>query len=113
MDAALALQQADDDGELLRALVSTFLQDYPKVLAALRAALDARNLPAAQERAHSLKGSVGIFAAAGVCDAAQALEQSPAPANWPELEQHWEHLNRELDRLRPELSFLLTDTKAA
>ena len=61
---------------LLREVVSVFLADTPKQVAALDAAVRSRDAAAIAASAHALKGSAGLFSKAGPYDAARALEQA-------------------------------------
>jgi two-component system, sensor histidine kinase and response regulator len=74
-DRRVALSRVGGDEELLKEIAEIFLEDYPKVLAEIQAALasgDARRL---EQSAHSLKGSAGNFGAKAVVGAASRLEQ--------------------------------------
>ena len=60
-DRHVALLRVGGDEELLKEIAEIFLEDYPKVLAEIQAALacgDARRL---EQSAHTLKGSAGNF----------------------------------------------------
>jgi two-component system sensor histidine kinase/response regulator len=72
-DAEL-LARFDGDGELLRELAGIFLQECPKMLDDLRAALRAGDNKAVERAAHTLKGSVGNFAMPRPWETAQRLE---------------------------------------
>lgn len=75
-DAIQALRDLSPDGDthFLRELVSIYLEDTPKQIDALEAAL-ARQDPAAIIRAaHTLKGSAGNFGAARFTQLAQEIE---------------------------------------
>ena len=61
---------------LLREVVSVFLTDTPKQVAALDAAVLSRDAAAIASSAHALKGSAGLFSKAGAYDAARVLEQA-------------------------------------
>lgn len=72
-DAEL-LARFDGDGGLLKELAGIFLQECPRMLDAIRAALRAADLKALESAAHTLKGSVGNFAVPGPWETAQRLE---------------------------------------
>jgi two-component system, sensor histidine kinase and response regulator len=72
-DAEL-LTRFDGDSELLNELAGVFLQECPRMLDAIRAALHAADSKALERAAHSLKGSVGNFAMPGPWETAQRLE---------------------------------------
>ncbi len=74
-DRHVALLRVGGDEELLKEIADIFLEDYPKVLAEIQAALacgDARRL---EQSAHTLKGSAGNFGAKAVVETASRLEQ--------------------------------------
>ena len=74
-DRHVALLRVGGDEELLKEIADIFLEDYPKVLEEIQAALacgDARRL---EQSAHTLKGSAGNFGAKAVVETASRLEQ--------------------------------------
>jgi CheY-like chemotaxis protein len=72
-DAEL-LGRFDGDSELLKELAGIFLQECPRMLDEIRAALGTADLRALARAAHTLKGSVGNFAMPGPWETAQRLE---------------------------------------
>lgn len=72
-DAEL-LARFDGDRELLKELAGIFLQECPRMLEQIRAALRAADSKALESAAHTLKGSVGNFALPGPWETAQHLE---------------------------------------
>jgi two-component system, sensor histidine kinase and response regulator len=64
----------DGDSELLKELAGIFLQECPRMLDEIRAALGTADLRALARAAHTLKGSVGNFAMPGPWETAQRLE---------------------------------------
>jgi len=60
--------------EVLAEIIGLFLEDSPKLLDALREALQAGDAQAVYRGAHALKGSVGNFDAYGAVALAQRLE---------------------------------------
>ena len=72
-DAEL-LARFDGDSGLLKELAGIFLQECPKMLDQIRAALRAADSKALETAAHALKGSVGNFAMPGPWETAQRLE---------------------------------------
>jgi len=106
MDPGRALRMADDNPELLAILAQSFLPQSDTLLSAIRDAVAARDAGVLRERAHALKGSVSVFAAAQVSALTLALEKHPSPPDWAELSRLAERLDVEMDRLRPELAAL-------
>ena len=68
------LARFDGDIELLKELAGIFLQECPRMLDEIRAALGAADSKALERAAHTLKGSVGNFAMPGPRETAQSLE---------------------------------------
>ena len=64
----------DGDSALLKELAGIFLQECPRMLDEIRAALGAADAKALERAAHTLKGSVGNFAMPGPRETAQSLE---------------------------------------
>jgi len=62
------------DDDLLGEIVGLFLADLPSRLAAIKTAVDARDLKALRIAAHALKGSAANMSAMPVSECASALE---------------------------------------
>ncbi len=75
-DLDAALECTGGDLPLFREVLGLFLEDCPRLLAEARTAIEASDGPALRRAAHTLKGSAGNFAAAGVVAAAERLESS-------------------------------------
>jgi HPt (histidine-containing phosphotransfer) domain-containing protein len=72
---AALLARVDGDHEVFSELCDIFLDDAPKRLAAIRAAMDAADGKALRAAAHAFKGAAGVFEADAIVDAARLLEQ--------------------------------------
>ncbi|MBH0198454.1 MAG: Hpt domain-containing protein [Nitrospira sp.] len=70
-----ALRRVDQDLETFHTLMELFVEHGPKELAAIKAAMDARDPAAVARSAHRLKGSVMQFCAPTVVEAAMELEK--------------------------------------
>jgi CheY-like chemotaxis protein/HPt (histidine-containing phosphotransfer) domain-containing protein len=68
------LARVNGNAKLLHQLSRLFLADSPKMLAAIRKAVQRRDGPALEMAAHTLKGSVANFDARRAVEAAQRLE---------------------------------------
>jgi two-component system sensor histidine kinase/response regulator len=68
------LARFDGDSELLKELAGIFLQECPRMLDAIRAALGGADSKTLETAAHTLKGSVGNFAASVPWETALRLE---------------------------------------
>jgi HPt (histidine-containing phosphotransfer) domain-containing protein len=93
------LATLDNDTELLREVITLFLEDCPKMLAALRSGVDARDRKSLGSAAHALKGSVSNFGAASAYQAAQKLEKMARQEDWNLLIEISANLERELTRV--------------
>lgn len=76
VDLAVALRWLGGDQQLLRELVGIFVDDGPRRLEALRAAMTAADAQQLEQIAHSLKGSAAILGAVRLQASALALEES-------------------------------------
>jgi PAS domain S-box-containing protein len=87
LDGPALLARFGSDGKLVRALVRTFAEDCPEMMARIRKALTARDAPALADAAHALKGSVGNFGATGAFETARDIEKE---ARQGKLDATWE-----------------------
>src|SRR5437899_9131691 len=76
VDLAIAMRWLGGDRRLLLELVGIFMDDGPKRLDSLRAAMSASDILQVEHVAHSLKGSAAILGAADLQSAALALEDA-------------------------------------
>ncbi len=105
-DREEALERVDNDKELLREIIALFEEECPQLLDAIRRAIAEKDSDALQHSAHTLKGSVGNFAARAAFDAAFKLEQMGKERRWEGAEQALADLEREIERLLPALKEL-------
>jgi two-component system, sensor histidine kinase and response regulator len=75
LDHDLAMSRVGGDAELLKELAVLFLEEYPRLLAELRAAHEQGDARQVERAAHGLKGSVANFGARRAVDAAFQIEQ--------------------------------------
>ena len=90
--------------ELRKELVGMFLEDCPKLLSDIRAAITNRDGPTLKFAAHTLKGSTGIFKVQPAFDAALRMEQIGKESDWDHAEAAWDVLNIVMARLTATLS---------
>jgi two-component system sensor histidine kinase/response regulator len=74
IDPAIILDRFEGDRGLLREVVKLFLEDGPRHVSAIRQAIGRRDSEGVQRAAHSIRGSVGNFAADAAVGAALKLE---------------------------------------
>ncbi|MGC8834997.1 MAG: Hpt domain-containing protein, partial [Armatimonadota bacterium] len=106
---AAALERLEGDEELLVELATIFLQESPRQMKQIREALDRSDWEALARAAHTLKGSVGNFAAQSSVEAALNLENAAKSGNPVEAELAYSALVTEIDRLRPVLEALVEE----
>jgi PAS domain S-box-containing protein len=107
IDRDALLASVGGNEKLLREVVSVFLTDAPKQVAALDAAVRSRDAAAIASSAHALKGSAGLFSKAGAYDSARALEQAARQEDLTGVEVAGEDVKREVARLEHALRSLL------
>jgi HPt (histidine-containing phosphotransfer) domain-containing protein len=106
LDRELALSRVGGDAELLKEIAALFMEEYPKVLAELRAAAVRGDAQGVEHAAHGLKGSVANFGAQAAVDAAFQLEQMGRAGDLSRVREAIDALARALDALHPELKAL-------
>jgi two-component system, sensor histidine kinase and response regulator len=107
-DALLGLVGGDVD--LLTELAALFLEDGPRRLLEIRAALDAGDAESLLRAAHQLKGSAGSVCGRRTHVAALRMEELGDNADLPEARRIYPRLERELDRLQEALARLAART---
>jgi CheY-like chemotaxis protein len=93
------LARVGGDRDLLVEISRLFLDDAPRHLAAMRAAIDAGDAEGLCRAAHALKGAAANFDARSVVDAARALEDIGRRAALDTAAGAWTTLSRETDQL--------------
>ena len=93
----------DGDQRLVREMVKVFLDDCPLQMAALKAAVDARDPVQIRTTAHALKGSAGYLRATLVFEAARNLEAIGREGVLAAADTLHQHLVDEIARLVEEL----------
>jgi HPt (histidine-containing phosphotransfer) domain-containing protein len=104
VDHERLLERVGGDRKALRRLVRVFLEDSPKQLAGIRAALAAGDAPALRAAAHALKGAVANFAAPAAAAAALRLQQLGENSDLSRAPGALSVLAHELQRVRRALS---------
>ena len=108
-DREKALARVGGDEELLRELVEVFLEERPRWLAEIDAALAAADARRLQRGAHTVKGSVDNFGARATWEAAFALEQLARSGELDAAPEAATVLRASLGRLEVELQALLAE----
>ena len=97
----------DGDQTLREILAVMFLEDCPRHLSEIKAAILQHDGPALKLAAHTLKGSVGVFKDPPAYEAVFRMERIGKEGDWEHAEAAWETVNTEVDRLSAGLSSLL------
>jgi HPt (histidine-containing phosphotransfer) domain-containing protein len=106
VDWTAAVGRLSGDRELLGELIGLFLDECPKLMATIRQAAADGDAPALRLAAHTLKGSVGNFAARRAFEAAMRLETLARDGTFTGVPAALTVLEREFEALLPELSEL-------
>jgi HPt (histidine-containing phosphotransfer) domain-containing protein len=101
------------DTRLLQELAGLFLEDSPKRLAEIRAALDSGDVSSLRTAAHALKGSAGSLCGASTADAALRLETLAEEGDLPRAHPAYPALRDELSKLQQALTRLAARFNAA
>jgi len=102
-DVDEALARLDGDRELFADLAALFLEESPKELAGIRAALSGQDAPALAAAAHKLKGSVMQFCAPRLFENVKQLETFGRAANLDEAHPLYAVVERQLAELQEAL----------
>ncbi len=113
LDRAALLERVEGDEEMLAELVAVFLEDCPRLLAALGEAIGQGNAEAVREAAHGLKGSVGYFGSPAAQTAALRLETMGQSGDLTGADAAFWDLERKLTRLRVGLAGMIEGRPAA
>ena len=111
-DVQEALARVDGDKELLGEMASLFLEEYPRFLAQIQEAINKKDSSSLSYAAHTLKGSVGNFAASDAFEAAFTLERIGRHGDLTQAFDALVHLEAALARLTPALGKLTTEVLA-
>jgi HPt (histidine-containing phosphotransfer) domain-containing protein len=99
VDLAVAMRWLGGDRRLLSELVGIFVDDGPKRIQAIRAALIASDVREVEHVAHSLKGAAAILGATRLQTAALALEDAAHDGHTENGSDLVAEIARELDRV--------------
>ncbi len=106
LDRAVLLDRVDGDRALLTELTAIFRETGDSLLEGIREAAQAPDPTALARAAHRLRGALGTLAARPAAEAALQVEAAAQAGDLPGARKALESLERELERLRPELAAL-------
>jgi PAS domain S-box-containing protein len=107
VDRVALLEGFGGRADLLKHVVEVFLEDAPATLARVKAAVDAGNAADVAAGAHSLKGSIGLFAQGPAFESARRLEQIGKSGDLSQAEATHAEVEGNVARLTTELRSLL------
>jgi response regulator RpfG family c-di-GMP phosphodiesterase len=112
LDKAIALANLGGDEHGLAQVAQVFLVECSRLLSDVREAIHRNNALALERAAHSMKGSIGTFAAERAYETARRLEELGREGRLKDAEGLYASLEAEIDRLRPEMEFLVSSAVA-
>jgi signal transduction histidine kinase/CheY-like chemotaxis protein/ligand-binding sensor domain-containing protein len=108
LDKAAALANLGGDEHVLAEVAHIFLVECSRLMSELREAIHRNNALALERAAHSMKGSIGTFAAQKAYETARRLEELGREGRIQDAERVYASLEAEIDRLRPEMESLVS-----
>ena len=109
VDEPALLERLGGNRKLLRELIAMFLAGSPRMMLKIGKAIAANDAGLLREAAHTLKGSVGNFAAKGAYDAASKLELLAREGDLTAALAARQSLKSEIGRLRLALTAMARD----
>jgi HPt (histidine-containing phosphotransfer) domain-containing protein len=113
LDKAAALANLGGDEHVLAEVAHIFLVECSRLMSELREAIHRNNALALERAAHSMKGSIGTFAAQKAYETARRLEELGREGRIQDAERVYASLEAEIDRLRPEMESLVSSGSSA
>jgi len=105
------LARLDDDRELLRDLLSTFKEDFPGHLQALREAVERQDMKQATVVSHTLKGMLSNLAVTKAAATAAQLEHLASGGREVPLKEALAAFEREVEGLLPEMKTYMAEAR--
>jgi two-component system sensor histidine kinase/response regulator len=94
-DRGALLDRAENEMDLVRDVIDTFIEAWPESLDQVRNAVVGADATAVYKAAHSLKGAVAIFGCKPLTETASALEQDGKAGTLDSAERHLATIERE------------------
>jgi PAS domain S-box-containing protein len=104
IDRASLLERVEGDRELLAEMIHLFEEDAPKLIAAMRLALERRDMAVLERSAHSLKGAAGNLSAGATRAAALRLENDARSKDAESAAASFAEVERSVKLLLPGLA---------
>ena len=106
LDRVSLLERVEGDSNLLAEIIHLFIDDAPRLLAAMRGALQLGDMPALERSAHSMKGAASNLSAQFTAAIASHLEASAKAGNALSAQTYLKKLEGAVQRLLPPLADL-------
>jgi two-component system sensor histidine kinase/response regulator len=103
IDRAMLLARVEGDHKLFVELIQLFLEDAPRMIAAMRRACEEEAMDALAKSAHSMKGAAGSLAAETTAEAAAQLERYAVAGDVDRARESLATLEAMIGRLVPVL----------
>ena len=110
LDQAALLERIGGDEDVLQEVTGMFLDNGRRLMETARRALDSHDVAGFNYAIHSLAGMFRSLSADAAGATAQLLETAALIVAWPEMEEGFVLLEREVDLLAPELVALADQT---
>ncbi len=104
IDLKKTLSRLDGDCDLLKSLISYFLEGYDNYLMTIRNSIAEENFKETQRSAHTFKGAVSNFNAQQVFNIASEIETLGRENNFTNINQAFDQLLTEAERLKKALN---------
>jgi signal transduction histidine kinase/CheY-like chemotaxis protein len=111
VDWEAAVNHFEGDVDLLKEIAELFLDESPILMYQMKEALNRGDASALERAAHTIKGSVGNFAAKPAFNAALMVEKVGRDSEMRYADQAYKKLEDEIARLKPVLTSLGRNTK--
>jgi len=106
VDWDAAVNHFEGDVDLLKEIAEMFLEESPILMYQMKEALNRGDCSALERAAHTIKGSVGNFAAKPAFDAALRVEAIGRDSEMRHADRAYKRLEEEIARLKPVLTSL-------
>ena len=111
IDWPAAIDHLEGDVELLREIAGMFVEQCPSLVSRVREAVALKDAVEIERAAHTVKGSVGNFAARAAFEAALHLERIGREGSVEKADEACARLEEELERLVPALASIGGETR--
>jgi CheY-like chemotaxis protein len=112
LDPDALMARLDGDTGLLAEIVELFLESAPRLMRDLKRALEAKDSPAIERAAHTLKGAVANFGARAALEATMRMETLGHGKDLTGARRAWTPLEKEMSRLKKALARLAEEHAA-